>query len=88
MSVFPNPFNSTLLIDYVNQNNFMVDNIVVYNIVGEKIISWDVSDNTDIKHHLYWDGKDVRGFEIVSGLYFVLFKGANNSIIKKVTYLK
>ena len=88
MSVFPNPFNSTLLIDYVNQNNFMVDNIVVYNIVGEKIISWDVSDNTDIKHHLYWDGKDVRGFEIMSGLYFVLFKGANNSIIKKVTYLK
>ena len=88
MSVFPNPFNSTLLIDYVNQNNFMVDNIVIYNIVGEKIISWDVSDNTDIKHHLYWDGKDVRGFEIVSGLYFVLFKGANNSIIKKVTYLK
>jgi len=88
MSVFPNPFNSTLLIDYVNQNNFMVDNIVIYNIVGEKIISWDVSDNTDIKHQLYWDGKDVRGFEIVSGLYFVLFKGANNSIIKKVTYLK
>ena len=88
MSVFPNPFNSTLLIDYVNQNNFMVDNIVIYNIVGEKIISWDVSDNTDIKHHLYWDGKDVRGFEIMSGLYFVLFKGANNSIIKKVTYLK
>ena len=88
MSVFPNPFNSTLLIDYVNQNNFMVDNIVIYNIVGEKIISWDVSDNTDIKHHLYWDGKDVRGFEIVSGLYFVLFTGANNSIIKKVTYLK
>ena len=88
MSVFPNPFNSTLLIDYVNQNNFMVDNIVIYNIVGEKIISWDVSGNTDIKHHLYWDGKDVRGFEIVSGLYFVLFKGANNSIIKKVTYLK
>ena len=88
MSVFPNPFNSTLLIGYVNQNNFMVDNIVIYNIVGEKIISWDVSDNTDIKHHLYWDGKDVRGFEIVSGLYFVLFKGANNSIIKKVTYLK
>ena len=88
MSVFPNPFNSTLLIDYVNQNNFMVDNIVIYNIVGEKIISWAVSDNTDIKHQLYWDGKDVRGFEIVSGLYFVLFKGANNSIIKKVTYLK
>ena len=88
MSVFPNPFNSTLLIDYVNQNNFMVDNIVIYNIVGEKIISWDVSDNTDIKHQLYWDGKDVRGFEIVSGLYFVLFKGANNSIIKKITYLK
>ena len=88
MSVFPNPFNSTLLIDYVNQNNFMVDNIVIYNIVGEKIISWNVSDNTDIKHHLYWDGKDVRGFEIMSGLYFVLFKGANNSIIKKVTYLK
>ena len=88
MSVFPNPFNSTLLIDYVNQNNLMVDNIVVYNIVGEKIISWDVSGNTDTKHYFYWDGKDVRGFEIRSGLYFVRFEGKINSIIKKVTYLK
>jgi hypothetical protein len=88
MSVFPNPFNSTLLIDYVNQNNLMVNNIVVYNIVGEKIISWDVSGNTDTKHYFYWDGKDVRGFEIRSGLYFVRFEGKINSIIKKVTYLK
>jgi hypothetical protein len=35
-----------------------------------------------------WGGKDERGFEIRSGLYFVRFEGSNKSIIKKVTYLK
>ena len=45
-------------------------------------------DKNKKNNHILWDGKDERGFEIKSGLYFVRFEGGNNSFIKKVTYLK
>ena len=88
ISLSPNPFNSSLLISYLNQNNFLTDNIVVYDILGKEIVNWPVLNSFNTENHIYWDGKDGRGFEIRAGLYFVRFKSKNNSIIKKVTHLK
>ena len=87
-SLFPNPFNSMLFINYLNQNSFYTKQVSIYNLVGEKIISWDVSDKNNEHSVLFWGAKDQRGFEIGSGLYFVRFENENSSIIKKVTYLK
>ena len=88
MSLFPNPFNSMLFINYLGQSDFDVNRVSVYSIVGEKIISWDVSNRGSEKSFICWGAKDGRGFEIRSGLYFVRLDSENNSIIKKVTYLK
>jgi len=88
ISLFPNPFNSILFINYLGQSDFDVNRVSVYSIVGEKIISWDVSNRGSEKSFIYWGAKDERGFEIRSGLYFVRLDSENNSIIKKVTYLK
>ena len=88
ISLFPNPFNSMLFINYLGQGDFDVNRVSVYSIVGEKIISWDVSNRGSEKSFIYWGAKDGRGFEIRSGLYFVRLDSQNNSIIKKVTYLK
>ena len=88
ISLSPNPFNSSLLISYVNQASPLINSVVVYDVVGKKIQQWFVSNKTDKKINIYWGGKDDRGFEIRSGLYFVRFESNNGSIIKKVTYLK
>ena len=88
ISLSPNPFNSSLLISYVNQASPLIISVVVYDVVGKKIQQWFVSNKTDKKINIYWSGKDDRGFEIRSGLYFVRFESNNGSIIKKVTYLK
>ena len=88
ISLSPNPFNSSLLISYVNQASPLINSVVVYDVVGKKIQQWFVSNKTDKKINIYWSGKDDRGFEIRSGLYFVRFESNNGSIIKKVTYLK
>ena len=88
ISLSPNPFNSSLLISYVNQVSPLINSVVVYDVVGKKIQQWFVSNKTDKKINIYWSGKDDRGFEIRSGLYFVRFESNNGSIIKKVTYLK
>jgi len=88
VSLSPNPFNSALLISYINQGGFQINNVSVYDVIGKKIITWDVSNKNNEKRVLFWRAKDERGFEIRSGLYFVRFEGDKNSIIKKVTYLK
>jgi hypothetical protein len=88
ISLSPNPFNSSLLISYLNQSNFLTNNIVVYDILGKEIVNWPVLNSFNTENHIYWDGKDGRGFEIRAGLYFVRFESKNNSIIKKVTHLK
>ena len=88
ISLFPIPFNSMLFINYLGQSDFDVNRVSVYSIVGEKIISWDVSNRGSEKSFIYWGAKDGRGFEIRSGLYFVRLDSENSSIIKKVTYLK
>ena len=88
ISLSPNPFNSSLLISYVNQAPPQINSVVVYDVVGKQIQQWFVSNKTDKKINIYWGGKDDRGFEIRSGLYFERFESNNGSIIKKVTYLK
>ena len=88
ISMFPNPFNSSLSINFSNNGNFNINSVSIYSVTGKKIQHWLVGSKNKKKNHILWGGKDERGFEIRSGLYFVRFEGSNKSIIKKVTYLK
>ena len=88
ISMFPNPFNSSLSINFSNNGNFNINSVSIYSVSGEKIQHWLVGSKNKKKNRILWGGKDERGFEIRSGLYFVRFEGGNKSIIKKVTYLK
>lgn len=88
ISMFPNPFNSSLSINFPNNGSFNINSVSIYSVTGEKIQSWLVGGKNKKKNRILWGGKDERGFEIRSGLYFVRFEGSNKSIIKKVTYLK
>ena len=84
INLFPNPFNSSLLMGFSNIGRSPIQKIVVYNIIGEVVTHWEVKKEENI----YWDAKDDNGFEINSGLYFISFISENTTIIKKVTYLK
>ena len=85
MALFPNPFNSALIINF---NNAKTKKVSIYDINGKTIEGWLTNNRQNINKQIVWDGKDENGFEIRSGLYFVRFQGENYSIIKKVTYLK
>ena len=86
--LFPNPFNSSLSINLSSNGGFTTNSVSIYSITGKKIQYWLINKKNKKNNHILWEGKDERGFEIRSGLYFVLFEGGNKSIIKKVTYLK
>jgi hypothetical protein len=77
-----------LSINLSSNSGFTTNTVSIYGITGKRIQHWIVDDKNKKNNHILWGGKDERGFEIKSGLYFVRFEGGNNSLIKKVTYLK
>ena len=82
--MFPNPFNSSLLLDFSNNKTYLFQKIVIYNITGEVIKQWNIKK----EDRVYWEAKNDNGIEINTGLYFISFISKNTTIIKKVTYLK
>ena len=88
ISLTPNPFNSSMSINFIKHTDFKIKEISIYDVTGKKIQNWFVNNSSGGHSHISWNGKDGRGFEIRSGLYFVRFEGKKKSITKKVTYLK
>jgi hypothetical protein len=65
----PNPFRSTTTVVYAIPNPALVT-ITIYDIRGalvRTLVSGSVSPG---QHHAVWDGRDVRGHEVASGIYF------------------
>ena len=75
-------------INFIKHTDFKIKEISIYDVTGKKIQNWFVNNSSGGNSHISWNGKDERGFEIRSGLYFVRFEGNKKSITKKVTYLK
>ena len=84
---YPNPFNGEIIFEFLIPNNeSILFKIFDLNgrLVSEKIIIPGIGGNYSIK----WDGKDTKGVQMSSGVYFYNFI-INNVINKgKITYLK
>lgn len=81
---YPNPFNPQTNISFQVNHPSKVK-IDIYNIKGQKVKSL-INDNLQAgKHSLVWNGKDERGSEVASGIYFTKIKTAyGNKTIKMV----
>ncbi len=81
-SVHPNPFNSGLNIKYSLAEKSRVQ-INVYDILGRVIAN--IIDETDQigDYEIYWDASEKPG-----GIYFIRAKIGDESITKRVVYLK
>ena len=82
---YPNPFGpDTHFSLKVAENETAV--IAVYNIKGQRIASYpQYSSGT---HEIYWDGKDAKGNELNSGIYFIKMSSETNNQIKKIMLIK
>jgi len=79
---FPNPFNSSTVITYTLKATSHV-NIKIYNIKGEEVITLVDLSQWPNSYSVAWTGKDEKGQEVASGLYFArLLAGAHSQTIK------
>lgn len=87
LKIYPNPFNREIKIELTALPK-TIHKIIIYNILGEKVYSFD-----NIKYGIngavyFWDGRNNNGNELPSGIYIVSVTGNNFNLAKKIIYLK
>ncbi len=86
LTLFPNPCNTRLNL-LVRTSAKHTLKISVYNITG-KVVSDLYNGKAGDKLLLIWDGKDMYGKALPSGLYFLKAEVGNLSYIKRFVYLR
>jgi len=84
---YPNPFNAqTRLRFYVpHQGNLQV---IIFNILGEKVVTLIDRRLSKGWHHTDWDGTDRHGQQVSSGIYLALAVMGDSREIVKIHLLK
>ncbi len=70
---YPNPFNPTTNIVYNLPRSSLVE-ITIYNILGNKVRSFNIPSQSAGIQQLTWDGKDLNSNHVSSGTYLYHFK--------------
>ena len=84
---YPNPFNPTTTIVY--QLPIASDvQLVVYDILGEKIKTIVNERLERGRYKVTWDGRNDAGLPVSSGIYMFRFEAADFTRIHKMTLLK
>jgi hypothetical protein len=84
---YPNPFNPETVIRYALPENCYVE-LAIYNILGQKVKTLvNQYQNAGYKMVL-WNGRDDKGNEIASGVYFCKIRTPRYSETKKMVSLR
>ncbi|HOI28334.1 MAG TPA: FlgD immunoglobulin-like domain containing protein [Melioribacteraceae bacterium] len=85
---YPNPFNPTTNIRYSLPKAASVT-LIIYNTLGQKVaILIDGQDQSAGNYNFTWNGKDMSGNNLSSGIYFYQLKTSDFSVTKKMMLLK
>ena len=84
---YPNPFNNSLIIPIeVNTNESAV--LVITNLLGQRIKSFDLKKSKMGKNKIIWNTRDDNNRDISSGIYIVTLKTNSKIESQKVLFLK
>ena len=84
---YPNPFNPTTKINYFLPKSGPV-NVVIYNIVGQKIKEYNFNFQKSGDHQITWDAKNENGHAVPTGLYIYSARFKNKILSKKMLLIK
>ncbi|MDH4223070.1 MAG: T9SS type A sorting domain-containing protein, partial [candidate division Zixibacteria bacterium] len=89
---YPNPFNPSTTIQYrvrgLEFGGFLHTTLSVYNILGQKVRTLVDEERLPGEYKVIWDGRDERGNEVSSGIYFYQLKTKDHTETKKMVLLK
>ena len=84
---YPNPFNNTVTIRYTLREKQEVC-LQIFNIIGQKIFEFEPQVLEQGEYRWYWYGQNAAGYDMSSGLYFILLKGEDFQSAAKILLIK
>jgi len=91
---YPNPFNPATTIPFqVNSSRLIVHSPIrttlnIYNILGQRVRTLVDEEKLPGEYNVVWDGKDDKGNEVSSGIYFYRVKAGAEVMVKKMILVK
>jgi hypothetical protein len=89
---YPNPFNPTTRIQFrvgsLEFSQSIHTTIIIYNILGQKVRVLVDEDKLPGRYEILWDGKDDKGKEVSSGIYFYQLKTGGFKETKRMVLLR
>jgi hypothetical protein len=86
ITAYPNPFNSSTKIEYVSSNE--ATELAIYSITGEKVFSSEANSQRSTSISFVWNGNDMYGNIMPSGIYLLTAKSKNAVNTFKLILLK
>ena len=83
----PNPFNPSTTIRYTLEEAADV-RLAIYNILGQRVRVLLNASQTPGVHSVQWDGRDVLGRIVSSGLYLYRLEAGENVAVRKMVFSK
>ncbi len=84
LSIFPNPFNSTLYLSYLLPQNQGVQ-LTITDITGKQIATL-ANENQTSGQHIYT--LDATKYNIPAGIYFLRMVAGNDAVVEKIVRIK
>ncbi|MBT5268992.1 MAG: S8 family serine peptidase [Candidatus Marinimicrobia bacterium] len=84
---YPNPFNASTTIEYAIPEVSDIT-MTIYNLRGQKVFSRTQSSVAPGWYAFTWNGNDLRGKTMASGLYLYRFEAKGYSNVRKMLLLK
>jgi hypothetical protein len=84
LAAYPNPFNSSTIIQYSNFTEG--GHIEIYNVTGQKVRVFQIEAGKE--GQIKWDATDAKGNRVSSGIYFARASAPQEEKTIKLIYLK
>jgi hypothetical protein len=84
---YPNPFNPTTTLQYGLPEASDMD-LMIFDVTGHKIESWHVNYQQPGWHEVIWNGTDMNGNVVSTGVYIYSLRAGNFVATKKMVYMK
>ncbi len=84
---YPNPFNSQTIIKFNLQRPAEVT-LTIFNVLGQRVRKLAEERMSAGAHSVAWDGKDEKGSDVSSGVYFYQIQAGEQSQTKRLVLLK
>jgi flagellar hook assembly protein FlgD len=87
LNAYPNPFTSSILIEYSVSREAAVS-LTVYDVEGRKVRNLVTATKSRGTHSKHWDGRDSRGAAVSSGVYWCVLKASQSTMIRKMLVMR